>query len=262
MKKYLGIVLLSATCLAHGQTLDFAQLTPTQYIQNNVNFSLGAAVISMPKYMGSDERRIAAYPAFDAQWKNGVFFSALSGFGYNFSKNPSLQYGLRLTVEGGRDESRSSKLAGLGDVDSTIEPGAFFNYSLNSNYALLSSVRYGSGVDHNGLQVSIGGRAAHSLNADHRLSALFSANWANSQYAQSYFGVNAAQSNASGYNQFTPGAGMTDIKLGANWNWSIDTNWSLTTGASVKHLLGDSANSPFVIQKTPVTIFSAASYRF
>lgn len=262
MKKYLSLALLGALSSAHGQVLDFAQLTPTPYIQNNVNFSLGAVAISMPKYVGSDERRLAVYPTFDAQWKNGVFLSAVSGLGYNFSKDASFQYGLRLTVETGRDESRSSKLAGLGDINSTLEPGGFFNYYINPNYALLSSVRYGSGVDHNGVQLSVGGRATSLLNTQHRLSALFSANWASSSYMQSYFGVNATQSAASGYTPYTASAGLTDIKIGANWHWTLDNNWSLTTGASIKHLMGDAANSPFILQKTPITVFSAASYRF
>lgn len=262
MKKILGTILITAAVSAQGQALDFAQLTPTPYIQNDVNFSLGAAALSLPKYTGSDERRVAAYPTFDAQWKNGAFFSAISGLGYNFSKNPNLQYGIRMTMELGRDQTRSSKLNGLGDIDSTVEPGIFLNYLLNPNYALLSSVRYGSGVDHNGFQMSLGGRATNMLNPKHRLTALFSTNWANNSYQQSYFGVNATQASASGYSQYAPSSGFTDIKLGANWHWSIDTNWSLTTGASVQHLMGDAANSPFVFQRTPVTVYSAASYRF
>lgn len=262
MKKILSLALLCVTFAAHGQVLDFAQLTPTPYLQQGVNFSLGSVALSTPKYTGSDERRMAVYPAFDAQWKNGAFFSAVSGLGYNFSKDPNLQYGLRMTVEAARDESRSEKLHGLGDVGASVEPGMFFNYFVNPNYTLLSSVRYGSGVDHNGFQVSLGGRASGLLNSRNRITALFSTNWANNSYQQSYFGVNGAQAAASGYSQFTPASGLTDIKLGANWHWNIDTNWSLTTGASVQHLMGDAANSPFILQKTPVSIFSAASYRF
>jgi outer membrane protein len=266
MKKYLCLALLLAASftasIAQAQVLDFAQLTPTPYIQGNVNFSLGAVVISAPKYSGSDERRIAAYPAFDAQWKNGVFFSAVSGLGYNFSKDPALQYGVRMTAEPGRDETKSAKLKGLGDIDTTVEPGAFFNYYINPTYAVLSSLRYGSGLDHNGAQLSLGGRYFRPINAQHRFSALFSVNWANSAYMQSYYGVNAQQASTSSYSQYSAGAGLTDMKIGANWHWSIDTNWTLITGTSVKQILGDAANSPFVVQKTPVTVFSSASYRF
>lgn len=262
MKKILGITLLAMACSAGAQTSQLVQLVPTSYLPKDVNFSLGAVALSIPKYTGSDERRLAAYPMFDAQWKNGAFFSAVNGLGYNFSKDASLQYGLRLTLEGARDESRSGKLRGLGDVNTAVETGAFLNYNLDQNFSLASSIRYGSGLDHNGVQVSFGARASTLLSPQHRLSASIGANWVNSAYMQSYYGVTAAQSAASGYAQYTPSSGISDIKLGATWHWNIDNNWSLTTGASVSRLSGDSGKSPFVFQKNPVTVFSAASYRF
>lgn len=262
MKKIISIALLAAAFSAQAQTAEFVQLVPPPYLPKDVNFSLGAVAMYLPKYTGSDEHRAALYPLFDAQWKNGAFFSAYNGLGYNFSKDPNRQYGMRMSLEAARDESRSARLHGLGDVNTALEPGAFYNYLINQNYALLSSIRYGSGSDHNGLQISLGGRATTSLNTHHRLTASVGANWANTAYLQSYFGVNAAQSAASGYSQFSPSAGLTDVRLGANWHWSIDTNWSLTTGASLKYLTGDAGKSPFVFQKNPVTVFSAASYRF
>ena len=262
MKKIIGITLLAMACSAQAQTSQFVQLVPSSFMVKDVDFSLGAAALSMPKYNGSDERRAAAYPMFDAQWKNGAFFSAINGLGYNFSKNPGLQYGLRMSLEAARDESRSGKLRGLGDVSTTIEPGAFFNYNLDQNFSLASSVRYGSGTEHNGVQLSIGARATTLLSPQHRFSASIGVNWANSSYMQSYFGVNAAQSAASGYTQYTPSSGISDVKLGANWSWNIDSNWSLTTGASITRLSGDAGKSPFVFQRNPVTIYSAASYRF
>ncbi len=264
MKKILptALLLLATALSAQAQTSEFAQLVPSTYLPKDVNFSLGAAAISAPRYAGSDERRVFAAPLFDAQWRNGIFLSSISGLGYNFSKDPSLQYGLRMTVEAARDESKSSKLRGLGDVDSAIEPGAFVNYMVNQNYSLSSSLRYGSGIDHNGVQLSLGGRATTSLNTHHRLSASFGANWANTSYMQSYFGVTPIQSINSGYTPYAPSAGFTDVKVGASWNWNIDSNWSLTTGASVKYLTGDASKSPFVFEKAPITIFSAASYRF
>jgi len=262
MKKLFSLILLVSACSAQAQTAEFVNLVPEAYLPKDVNFSLGGAVLFIPKYKGSDEHRVAAYPLFDAQWKNGAFFSAFNGLGYNFSKNANLQYGLRMSLEAARDESRSGKLRGLGDVSTALEPGAFLNYSFNPNYSLVSSLRYGSGVDHNGLQISLGARATTAVNKDHRISVSIGANWANSHYAQSYFGVNARQSAASGYAPFTPSAGITDVRIGASWHWTIDTNWSLTTGASISRLSGDAAKSPFVFDKTPVSVFSAASYRF
>jgi outer membrane scaffolding protein for murein synthesis (MipA/OmpV family) len=262
MKKILCATLLLAAAGVQAQTSEFAQLTPTTYLPQSVNFSLGAIGLYMPRYTGSDEHRWALYPMFDGQWKNGAFFSTVSGLGYNFSKDPSLQYGIRMSAEAARDESRSSRLRGLGDVDTAYEPGVFFNYLPSPNYALQSSIRYGSGVDHNAIQVSLGGRATRMLDERNQLTASLAANWANTNYLQSYYGVNATQSAASGYQQFSPSSGLTDIRMGATWNWNIDAKWSLTTGASVRHLLGDASRSPFVFERNPVTIFSTANYRF
>lgn len=262
MKKLLCVSFTLLAAAAQAQTSEFVSLVPAPYLPKDVNFAVGSAGVATPKYVGSDEHRFALYPMFDAQWKNGAFFSAVSGLGYNFSKEPAIQYGLRISMESARDASRSSKLNGLGDVNTAIEPGAFFNFSLSPTYALTSSIRYGSGVDHDGVQISIGGRASTLIAANHRLTASIGANWANSTYLQSYFGVNAEQATASGYSLFKPSAGLTDYRLGTNWNWTIDTNWSLTTGTSVKYLTGDAAKSPFVFQRTPITVFSAATYRF
>lgn len=263
MKKLLCALLLAAALPSvQAQTSEFVQTIPEFYLPKDINYSLGAVALSVPKYHGSDERRYALYPMFDVQWKSGAFFSSVNGLGYNFSKNAAMQYGLRMSLEAARDESRSSKLRGLGDVNTAIEPGAFFNFSLSQQYTLLSSVRYGSGVDHNGVQVSVGGRISTAINPQHRLSASLRANWANNSYMQSYYGVTPQQSQASGYATFTPNAGISDIKLGASWHWTIDTNWSLTTGTSYSRLSGDAAKSPFVIDKNAVSVFSAASYRF
>ncbi|GGX50147.1 MipA/OmpV family protein [Undibacterium squillarum] len=262
MKKILAIIAIAFSSAAWAQTSEFVNTVPEAYLQKDTNVTLGVAALSVPKYTGSDERRLAAYPMFDVQWKSGAFFSATNGLGYNFSKKPALQYGLRLSLEGARDESRSSKLNGLGDVNTAVEPGAFANLSLSENYALVSSVRYGSGTDHNGLQFSVGGRFSTALSENHRISATVRANWANSAYMQSYFGVNAQQSAASGYSQFTPSSGVTDIKLSASWRWALDSNWSIVTGASASRLQGDASRSPFVFQKNPVTVFSVTTYRF
>ena len=262
MKKLLGIFLLACSCASQAQTSEFVQTVPEYYLPKDINFSLGGVVLFIPKYMGSDERQAKIYPLFDAQWKNGAFFSSVNGLGYNFSKDPTIQYGLRLSLEIARDESSSSKLHGLGDVDTAIEPGAFLNYNINQNYSLLSSVRYGSGLGHNGLQTTVGARYTTAISDQHRITATIRANWVNASYMQSYFGVNDQQSIASGYTQYTPSSGLTDVKLSTSWHWTIDANWSLTTGASVSRYSSDVTKSPFVFEKTPVTVYSAASYRF
>ena len=67
-----------------------------------------AAVIAAYEYQGSDKRRTLVLPVLDYQWANGWFSGSTNGVGYNFSKSPQLQYGLRLT--GDRSEEHTSEL--------------------------------------------------------------------------------------------------------------------------------------------------------
>jgi MipA family protein len=266
MKKLVYLALLLASAMAStsafAQTSDLVNLTPTPYLAKNANYSVGAAILSVPKYTGSDERRFVAYPNFNFQWKNGAFFGASSGLGYNFSKDPALQYGLRISMEGARDIDRSSKLKGLDDISTSIEPGVFFNMHLIHTVTLMSSVRYGSGVDHNATQATIGVRASHPLNDKHRITGSLATNWSDQRYMDSYFGVNQAQASASGYAQFKPKAGLSDVRLGVNWIYKLDDEWSIANGFSYKRLIRDAAKSPFVFLENQVSVFSAASYQF
>ena len=82
------MIALALSSAAWAQTSEFVNTIPEAYLQKDTNVTLGAAALSVPKYTGSDERRLAAYPMFDVQWKSGAFFSAVNGLGYNFSKKP------------------------------------------------------------------------------------------------------------------------------------------------------------------------------
>ncbi|MCO4094524.1 MAG: MipA/OmpV family protein [Acidovorax sp.] len=55
--------------------------------------TVGLAVVAGHEYMGSDERRTRAYPAIDYRWANGWFAGTTNGIGYNFSRQPGVQYG-------------------------------------------------------------------------------------------------------------------------------------------------------------------------
>jgi MipA family protein len=266
MKKLVYLALFLSSAIANtaalAQTSDLVNVTPAPYLAKSANYAVGAAIVSMPKYTGSDERRVAAYPNFNFQWKNGAFFSASGGLGYNFSKEPAIQYGPRMSLEGARDIDRSSKLKGLGDVNTAIEMGGYFNMHVSYTVALMSSVRYGSGVDHNATQATIGARASHPINDKHRITGTLGANWSDQRYMDSYYGVNKDQATASGYQFFKPKSGFSDVRVGANWIWKMDDEWTIATGINYKKLIGDAAKSPFVFQKNQVGAFSALSYHF
>ena len=223
---------------------------------------VGVALLAGTEYPGSDERRTLALPVLDYQWANGWFAGTTNGIGYNFSNSESMQYGLRLTADLGRKESRSSALRGMGDVDTKAEFGGFFNYPLTPEFSLTSSLRYGAGQGGKGLVVDLGGAYSTQIAAQWRLGVGAGVSVANAEYMQSFFGVTSAQAAASGYGAYAPAAGVRDGRVNFALTYMASPRISVTAGVTANTLLGDAENSPLVRQKTGVTGLLAATYAF
>ena len=223
---------------------------------------VGAVAIAGRNYQGSDERRTVLVPLLDYQWKNGWFAGTTNGVGYNFSGRPDMDYGVRLTADLGRSQSRSTALRGLGNVDARPEIGVFYNYSLSPSLALTSSLRYGSGNDQSGLVVDVGAAYSMVLAPQWRLGMGVSATVANANYMQSYFGVSPAQSASSGYAPYTAGAGLRDVRASAALTYSVNPRLAITTVLSASSLQGDAKDSPITRKRSTATGIVGVSYAF
>ncbi len=222
----------------------------------------GLAVIAGHEYRGSDEQRTMAVPVIEYQWASGWFAGSTNGIGYNFSGRQDMQYGMRLTADFGREESRSQALRGMGDIDAKAEVGGFFNYSISRDIALSTSLRYGSGQDSNGLLVDLGLGYSTELSGDLRLGLGLAATLANADYMQSYFGVTAAQAASSGYAMYKPGAGLRDVRANLSLTYRVTPKVSATAGVSASMLSGDASDSPLVRQKSTTSGLLAVTYSF
>jgi MipA family protein len=224
--------------------------------------SVGAAVIAAYEYQGSDQRRTRVLPVLNYQWANGWFAGISNGIGYNFSKSAQLQYGVRLTADGGREAKRANALRGMGDINAAAEGGAFFNYSPVQGLFLNSSARYGAGSDHKGLVVDLGTDYSTAIAAKWIGSAGAGITLANANYMQSYFGVTGAQSAASGYAVQSAGAGARDVRAKVALTYLIDGRTSVTGAIAVSSLLGDAKDSQLTRKRTSGSAVVAVAYAF
>jgi MipA family protein len=222
----------------------------------------GLAVIAGHEYLGSDERKTLVLPALSYQWANGWFAGTGNGVGYKFHSRPDMQYGLRVTLDLGRDESDAKALAGMGDIDVRPEFGGFFNYFITKEWFLTTSFRYGAGNDRDGSQTDIGIGWSSPFAPQWRLGLGVAATYVNSKYMQAFYGVTAQQSASSGYGVYTPGAGWRDVRGNASLTYSFNADWSLTGAFTVRSLQGDVKRSPIVTEDTPVAGVLALSYSF
>jgi len=256
----MATMLAAASPLVQAQAFDAVRLfgVPSEDGQGLA----GLALIAGHEYLGSDERKLMAFPILDYQWKNGWFAGTSNGVGYQFASPANMQYGVRVTADLGRRESASSALAGVGNIDAAPELGAFFNYFITPEWFLTSSFRYGAGNDNDGVQVDVGAGYATQLSAQWRVAVGIAGTYVNADYMQAFYGITPAQSATSLYPGYTPGAGWRDIRGNASVTYFFNKEWSATAALTVRSLQGRVADSPLVREDTPLAGVLAVNYSF
>jgi outer membrane scaffolding protein for murein synthesis (MipA/OmpV family) len=222
----------------------------------------GIGVASAPSYDGSDERRTRALPLLDYRWANGWFAGTVKGIGYNASRTPGLEFGPRLTVDFGRKERRSAALRGMGDVDAKAELGAFVEVDLTPALSLGATLQAGGGDGGQGVRSELEVGYAFDLGHGLKVSLGAATTLANQAYVQSYFGVTAAQSAASGYAVYTPQAGAMDVSAKVSLRYPLAPRVMLTAAFRATQLQGDAKASPLVRKASSVSGLLALGYAF
>lgn len=259
-RSLLALPLACASVAAHAQAFDAVRLYAVP-LEDGQGLA-GLAVIAGHEYLGSDERKTLVLPNLSYQWANGWFAGTGNGIGYKFHSPSNMQYGLRVTLDLGRDEDDAKALAGMGDIDMRPEFGGFFNYFITPEWFLITSFRYGAGNDRDGSQTDIGIGWSTQLAPQWRGALGVSATYVNSKYMQAFYGVTAQQSARSGYAEYSPGAGWRDIRGNASLTYFFDAHWSLTGAFTVRSLMSDVKRSPIVTEDTPVDGLLALNYSF
>lgn len=186
--------------------------------------SLGIASFSAPGWLGDDNYRTGLAPSLDVGYKGRVFASTTEGIGANLVRHGGWRAGPVLAYHPGRqedgsepffvDDDDSTDLVGLGDVDATPEIGGFVEYATGS---FLANVAVRQGLDgHEGLvgegalewtgAASVGG-APFSFAVGPALVV------GDADYVGAFFGIDAAQSAASGLSVHDAGGGLVSYGL-------------------------------------------------
>lgn len=195
----------------------------------------------------------------------GLFLNQSNSTTLHFSKSDKLDYGLNFSLDRKRDPYELTQFgAGKNPLSGTdFSTSAFVNYRINPTYSLGSSIRYNTGTGYErGTQLSVSAKANKVFGKRHNLTAVFSVNWNNLSNASKNPFSTLDWQQSQNYLSLNQNLNRTELRIGSSWNWNIDTNWSLSTGVSARHSLNSPVNNPFFTQRTPVTVFSIATYRF
>ena len=86
--------------------------------------------------------------------------------------------------------------------------------------------------------------------------------WTNGRYAQTLYGIDAAQSARSGLPAYHAGAGLGAAYWLAGARWRIDNHWQLMASAAIERLAGDARDSPIVRKSVQTYFMVGTAYRF
>lgn len=283
MKKFIAGVcgLIAIPCMAQN---------PSRNLMPDGSFDsyVGLGVISRPVYEGSGNNKRAVLPLLQMEWSNGIYIAGMS-VGWHLSDNPTYEYGPLLQLEPGRTPAglansidtpayqtasvigpdlklgsrATNRLNGMTDINRRLLAGGFFNYRLNDQWRLTNAVVYGAGNDKRGMRLTSDINYRPSmLPRHHSLSFNLGVNYVNNAYANDYFGVSEIEAGRSINDEFHARAGIKDMHLEVNWNYSLSSSWLITSKLRASQLLGNVKESPLVEKKNGLSVSTALAYRF
>lgn len=246
--------------------------TPTLAAEppQGTTLTLGGGVGVAPRYSGSDENRVSTALVLDYSMRNGFFVSSTRGLGYGNSLG-NLDYSAALSYRTGRKDHNvdsdtmsdgSDHLRGMGNVKGSALGVVGLGYKLTNwlSAQLQAEVPFSERDNGAALHFGIVSPLYHSPKNSVTLG--LTSSWGTNDYMQTYYGVSAAQSAASGFTQYTAGSGIYACSLNLDWTHNFTERWSVVADAGYTQLAGDARNSPIVQRKASPTGSLTVTYRF
>lgn len=230
--------------------------------------TLGAGVVSLPEYPGSENDQIQALPLLSLRYGR-FFFGGVpgnpspAGLGAYLYEDESWSVGAIVSgdVIDPRQESDDPRLRGLGDIDSTARAGMFASYKIGW-LTLRASALSDIGGNEQGTIASFDAEATYRPIPRLVLSAGPGVRWTNDEYAQTFFGIDADQAASSSFTEYTAGGGANLVRFSVGAQYQLTQHWGLGARASAGRLEGDAADSPIVEDKNQNSYALFVSYRF
>ncbi|MTV38763.1 MipA/OmpV family protein [Duganella radicis] len=230
------------------------------------SFTAGVGLAYVPEYAGADKSRVLPLPFLEKTYANGFFLSTQRGIGYatevdGFKLSGALGY------NGGRKDhkenyfSGSDALKGMGNIEGAAQAVLSVGYQVGT-VGLSLTTKQNLGHREYGSTYTLGLEAPLYTSATDQIGFGASAEYGDRKHMQTYFGVTARQSAASGYKAYTAKAGFENVTAGVNWSHVIDSNWAVRSVLGVSRLTGDAADSPLTKRKTTPMVMTALVYRF
>jgi len=209
-----------------------------------------------PDYEGADEYEAFPAPFGAYHWASGryVELGGTSGSelaarlkgniltgdtGGIWQLGPLLQYRLK------RDGVENNRVDNMKEVDGATEAGAFVGFVTGPWEANLSFAGDVSD-EHDGYLVYLDGSYDLLTENSMRLSLGAHVTYADSNYMEAYFGVDAKNVGSSGLPAYKASSGLKDTGLGLVGLYTFNKTWGMIGSVSYTRMLNDAEDSPLV----------------
>ena len=227
---------------------------------------IGIGAQSAPDYSGSDKQRWQAVPVLQAR-SGAFFFDTQKGLGYDLQSESGLYieqtlgYGLGRSDKDSDWRDGSDRLRGMGSIKSTLNTGVAVGWAATSwltfEAKALMPLTDSQGVSY---------RASITLipvqTAEDNISLQTAALFGDSHYMKTWYGINAHQSENSGFDRYTPSAGLYGVETDLTWSHQFTQHWGGALIAGYTWLDDHIAQSPIVFRHNEVTGTVAVTYSF
>ncbi|WP_050521965.1 MipA/OmpV family protein [Pseudorhodobacter wandonensis] len=210
-------------------------------------FTLRAGISGAPAYFGAKDLKAGADFSFSLNYLalpggRSIGNADPSATSYGFAPRGSFRYIAK------RSSKDNAELNGLNDVKASAEIGLGLGYT-QRYYEAFADIRYGA-IGHHAWVGEIGANAVMHPSEQLTLRVGPRVFFGSGDYANTYFGVTAAESAASGgalaaYSA-KGGALSAGVELGATY--AINDTWGVDGAVRWDKYLGDAKSSPIVQQ--------------
>jgi len=231
---------------------------------DTLDLQVGGFVIVTPKYEGSNDYEVFGVPYIapvGMDENSRLQFRGPDDVRFRLFEYYGLEVGPLVGWRFDRDEDDADRLDGLGDVDGGIVAGAYAAYRMGAFAPFVSYGHQVTGDDTGGL-LRFGAEWRMPIWNGIKYTLQGGSTFADDDFMDAFFSVNAQQAARSGFNAYDADAGIKDVYLGLNADIPLSQQWSLKMTGMYSRLIGDAADSPIVESEDQFFGGLGLTYRF
>jgi len=233
---------------------------------NATDITVGVGVQESAKYSGSDEETYSVLPYLRIQ-NGSLYLDSEKGIGYEYSWGNGIYAGEALGYSTGRNDSDSDwksgsdKLKGMGKIKAAINSTSTLGWKVNPYLTFEGNV-IAPLTDSQGMQYNAGLKFKILETQSDSLEFSSKANFGDARFMNIFYGVNAMQSENSGFRKYNAGSGMYSYDTGLSWTHAFNDNWWSYANVTYTQLTSKVKNSPIVKRNDNTDVTLGVFYSF